>query len=542
MIERRPTFAPFANPDFRLLWTATVISQLGGLIQTVGAGWLMTSLTPSHQLIALVQSSNTLPIMVLSLLAGALADNFPRRSILIWAQLFLLFASALLAVVAFLGTMTPWMLLGFTFLIGCGTALYNPAWQASMGDIVTREDLPQAVSLNSMGFNMMRSVGPAIGGFIVATLGAPVAFAMNAASYLPLTAALIRWKPAYPERRLPRESLGQALSSGLRYVAMSPHLIRVMLRAGLFGFGAVSVLAMMPLVARDLLGGSALTYGVTLGAFGLGAIGGVLLNGPLRARLSNETIVRSGCLAFALGVVVLATSRMLWLSVPALLLCGAAWVMALSLFNVSVQLSSPRWVVARALSFYQTATFGGMSIGAWVWGMVADAGGAELSLYSAAVALVLAAGAGLWLSVGELGGMSLDPIGPFNAPPLRLDLRGRSGPLMIMVDYRIAEADVPSFLALMQDRRRIRLRDGARNWALMRDLEDPDMWVESYHVATWTEYIRHIERRTQADTANHQELLKLHRGPGRPVVHRMIERRTVPLPGEMVLKPGSDLH
>lgn len=164
MIERRPTFAPFANPDFRLLWTATVISQLGGLIQTVGAGWLMTSLTDSHQLIALVQASNTLPIMVLSLIAGALADNFPRRIILIWAQVFLFTASVALSVVAFWGTMTPWLLLSFTFLIGCGTALYNPSWQASMGDIVEREDLPQAVSLNSMGFNMMRSVGPAIGG------------------------------------------------------------------------------------------------------------------------------------------------------------------------------------------------------------------------------------------------------------------------------------------------------------------------------------------------------------------------------------------
>jgi predicted MFS family arabinose efflux permease len=541
VIERRPTFAPFANPDFRLLWTATVISQLGGLIQTVGAGWLMTSLTDSHQLIALVQASNTLPIMVLSLIAGALADNFPRRIILIWAQVFLFTASVALSVVAFWGTMTPWLLLSFTFLIGCGTALYNPSWQASMGDIVEREDLPQAVSLNSMGFNMMRSVGPAIGGAVVAAFGAAAAFAINAASYLPLLGALMRWRPAYPERRLPRESLRAALSSGLRYVAMSPNLMRAMARAGLFGFGACAVLALLPMVARDLLHGTALTYGITLGAFGLGAIGGVMLNGPLRARLRNESIVRGGCLVFAVGLVALGLSRSLWMTAPALLICGGAWVMSLSLFNVTVQLSSPRWVVGRALSFYQTAAFGGMTVGAWVWGAVADAGGVSLALYFAAGALVLAALSGLWLAVGEFGGLSLDPVGPFNAPPLRLDLRGRSGPIMVMIDYRIAEEDVPAFLEVMQERRRIRRRDGARAWALLRDLEDPDIWVESYHVATWVEYIRHVERRTKADLANLERLQALHRGPGKPVVHRMIERHSIPHPGEMVLKPGPDL-
>lgn len=541
VIERRPTFAPFANPDFRLLWMATVISQLGGLIQTVGAGWLMTSLTTSHQLIALVQTSTTLPIMVLSLFAGALADNFPRRSILIWSQVFLLLASAGLAALAWFGTMTPWTLLISTFLIGCGTALYNPSWQASMGDIVAREDLPQAVSLNSMGFNMMRSVGPAIGGAVVAAFGAAAAFGINAVSYLPLLGALIRWQPAYPESRLPRESLRAALSSGLRYVAMSPGLIRAMLRAGLFGFGACAVLALLPLVARDLLQGTALTYGLTLGAFGLGAIGGVAMNGPLRARLRNEHIVRAACLSFAGGLVLLGLSRSLWLTAPALLVCGAGWVMALSLFNVTVQLSSPRWVVGRALSFYQTAVFGGMSVGAWVWGGVADMGGVALALFCAAGALIVAALAGLWLALDELGGISLDPVGPFEAPPLRLDLRGRSGPIMIMVDYQIDEADVPEFLEVMQERRRIRRRDGARNWALLRDLEDPDIWVESYHVATWVEYIRHVERRTQADGANLERLLALHRGEGRPRVHRMIERHSVPAPGEMALKAPPEL-
>jgi MFS family permease len=255
------------------------VSNLGGLIQAVGAGWMMAQLTSSHGVVALVQSSNTLPIMVFSLIAGALADNFNRRRIMIFAQLFMALVSAALAVCGWLGVLTPWLLLAFTFLIGCGMALFNPSWQASMGDIVSRDDLPSAVSLNSMGFNMMRSLGPAIGGLIVAAAGAAAAFALNALSYLPLTLALARWKPAYPQPKLPPETLGSALGAGLRYVLMSPALLRVMGRGAVFGFAAVSVMALLPLVARDTLGGTALTYGILLGCFGLGAIGGVAVGG-----------------------------------------------------------------------------------------------------------------------------------------------------------------------------------------------------------------------------------------------------------------------
>jgi MFS family permease len=528
-MPRSSVLTPFRNPTFRALWGATLVSNLGGLIQAVGAGWMMAQLTPSHGLVALVQSSNTLPIMVFSLIAGALADNFNRRRIMIFAQLFMALVSAALAVCGWLGVLTPWLLLAFTFLIGCGMALFNPSWQASMGDIVSRDDLPSAVSLNSMGFNMMRSLGPAIGGLIVAAAGAAAAFALNALSYLPLTLALARWKPAYPQPKLPPETLGSALGAGLRYVLMSPALLRVMGRGAVFGFAAVSVMALLPLVARDTLGGTALTYGILLGCFGLGAIGGVALNGPLRERLSNEVVVRLAFLGFALAVGALANSAFLALSCLALLLAGACWVLALSLFNVTVQLATPRWVVGRALSFYQTATFGGMATGAWVWGALADAQGVGFALCVAGVLLLIGAALGFWLRLAEFSTLDLDPLDRFRAPEPQLDIKPRSGPIMVMVDYLIEPADTDAFLGLMQERRRIRIRDGARQWALLRDLENPRQWTESYHVPTWLDYLRHNQRRTKADAENLDNLRALHRGDaGLPRVHRMIERQTVP--------------
>ncbi|MBS0563297.1 MAG: MFS transporter [Proteobacteria bacterium] len=538
IIEQRPTFSPLRNPAYRSLWAAIMVSNLGGLIQTVGAGWLMTSLTPSQDMIALVQSSNTLPIMALSMIGGALADSYDRRRLMIGAQMFMVVVSAALALAAWQGQLTPWMLLGFTFLIGAGTALNNPAWQASVGDIVGRADLPAAVSLNSMGFNLMRSVGPALGGLIVAAFGAAAAFGVNALSYLPLVGALVRWRPASAGGpRLPREPLGAALGAGLRYVAMSPGLMRVVARAGLFGLAASSVLALLPIVARNLLGGTALTYGILLGAFGIGAIGGVALNPRVRAAHSNERVVRGAFLAFAVGALGLGLSRHLALSVLSLFVAGSAWVLALSLFNVSVQLSSPRWVVGRALSFYQTAVFGGMAGGSWLWGLLSEYYGATAAFAVSAGLLVVGAAAGRWLGLSEFAELDLDPLGQFREPELRFDLRSQSGPIKIMIDYVIAYEDIDEFLGAMQARRIVRVRDGARRWALLRDLENPELWTESYQVATWVEYLRHHERRTKADAGSYERLRALHRGPGDPRVHRMIERQTVPLRDDLGLKP-----
>lgn len=505
----------------------TLISNFGGLVQAVGAAWMMTQLTDSATLIALVAASNTLPIMLLAIASGALADIFDRRTLLLAAQSFMAVTSALLALVAWQGWLTPWSLLGFTFLIGAGQALYNPPWQASMGDLVPRRDLPAAVTLNSVGFNLMRSVGPAVGGFIVAGFGAAAAFTVNALSYLPLLTALFRWHPPVAPRTAPPEAFLPAMGAGLRYVALSPNLMRVILRAALFGFAAVAVLALLPLVAKSHPEGGSMLFGALLGCFGVGAIIGAMLNPRIRSRYDNENIVRLAFAGFAAAAVVLGQSQMVWLQGLALLPAGASWVLALSLFNVTVQLSTPRWVVARALALYQTATFGGMAAGSWLWGSVAGSQGLPVALTLAGCVLAFGAVIGAWFKAPEFGTVDLDPVNRFQEPALRLDLRGRSGPIMVMVDYRIAQPDVPEFLRLMRLRRNIRRRDGARNWALLRDLEHPEMWSESYHIATWDEYVRHNLRRTKSDAEVTVSLRALHRGEGDPVVHRMIERHTI---------------
>jgi MFS family permease len=502
---------------------------------------MMTTISSSDDMVALVQAATTLPIMIFSLAAGALADSFDRRNIMLTAQITMMVVSAGLAIFALTGLLTPWLLLAFTFFIGCGTALHNPSWQASMGDIVPREDLPGAVTLNSMSYNLMRSIGPAVGGVIVALAGAALAFALNAVSYIALIVALARWKPQRTPNTLPREAFGSAISAGLRYIAMSPNLLKVLFRGFVFGLAAIAIMALLPLIARDLVKGGAFTYGILLGCFGAGAIAGALLNARVRENWRNETIVRAAFLGFAFSAIMLALSRDLWLSCLVILPAGACWVMTLSLFNVTVQLSTPRWVVGRALSLYQTATFGGMAAGSWLWGVTADAHGVDQALIVSGVVLILGAAIGLRYALPEFGKLNLDPLDMFSEPSIRLDLRPRSGPIMILVHYEIAHQDVQAFLNVMAKRRRIRLRDGARQWGLLRDLENPNIWTESYHVPTWVEYIRHNQRRTQADAEVTDQLRALHRGPNPPKVHRMIERQTVPIRDDTPIKDHSEI-
>ncbi len=536
MSDRPSLLAPLRHETFRLLWLATLVSNLGGLVQSVGAGWMMTTLTDSHNMVALVQASTTLPIMVFSIAAGALADNFDRRIVMLIAQGGMMVVSIMLALLTYLGLMSPWLLLSFTFLIGCGTALFNPSWQASMGDVVPRGDLPGAVTLNAMGFNMMRSVGPAVGGLIVALAGAAAAFAVNAVSYVPLILALARWKPERVPNPLPRERFGSAMWAGIRYVSLSPNLTTVLFRGFLFGLAATAVLALLPSVAAEFENGGALIYGTLLGCFGLGAIGGAFINGRIRERYSNEVIVRLACIGFAASSVALGYSRDPLLSHIALIPAGACWVLALSLFNVSIQLSSPRWVVGRALSLYQTATFGGMAAGSWIWGLCADALGPDGALALAGATMLLCALVGFRLPLPQFNSRDLNPLDTFNEPVLRLDLRPRSGPIMVMIDYQIDQQDITRFLALMAERRHIRIRDGARQWSLLRDLEHPDVWTEAYHVPTWIDYLRHNQRRTKADAQNIELIRALHRGESPPVVRRMIERQTVPLRDDTPLR------
>ncbi len=542
MSQQRSLLSPFRHTTFRNIWVASIASNFGGLIQSVGAGWMMASISTSADMVALVQTSTTLPIMIFALAAGALADSFDRRRIMLSAQIFMLIVSTALAVAAWFNILTPWLLLTFTFLIGCGTALNNPAWQASVGDMVPREDLAAAVTLNSMGFNITRSLGPAIGGAIVAAAGAAGAFAVNAVSYIAILAALFAWKRPQENRSLPRESFARAIGAGIRYVGMSPNIGKVMLRGFAFGLSASAILALLPLVARDHVQGGPLTYGLLLGCFGAGAIGGAMTSSWLREKLSSEWIVRLSFAGFFVAAMVTALSTSAAITGAVLLLAGASWVWALSLFNTTVQLSTPRWVVGRALSIYQATTFGGMAAGSWIWGEIADAQNVSISLIVAAFTMIAGAALGLRFALPEFKALNLDPLNQFNEPNLPLDLKPRSGPIVVMIDYEIAEADIPEFLEAMTERRRIRIRDGAGQWALMRDLEKPAIWTETYHVPTWVEYVRHNMRRTKADAENGERLRALHSGAVPPHVHRMIERQTIIPHDYERFKQQMDMH
>ncbi|HEU4801257.1 MAG TPA: MFS transporter [Gemmatimonadales bacterium] len=525
--QRTSALAPLRFPVFRGVWTATTVSNVGALIQSTGAAWMMTSIAESPEMVTLVQASVALPIVLLSLIAGAVADNLDRRKMMLTAQTFMFVVSVSLAACTWAGWITPWLLLVFTFLVGCGVAFNAPAWQASVRDMVPSAELPSAVALNSMGFNIARSVGPAIGGAIVAAAGAAAAFAVNAVACSGLIVVLARWRPPPHPRLLPRETLGIAVAAGLRYVAMSPAIRTVLARCFAFGIGASAIMALLPLVARYQLSGGPQSYGLLLGAFGVGAVAGAIASAPLRRGLSTEAIVRWASIAFALSGAVVAVSTQLAVTMAVLLLAGAGWVLALATFNVAVQLSAPRWVVARALSLYQMATFGGMAVGSWLWGVVASTQGIGAALFGATVVLLFGTALGRWLPLVQVEELDLEPFPVWKEHPgTAVPVERRTGPVVVTIDYIIHEADILAFLGVMGERRRIRRRDGALKWRLLRDLADPQLWIERYETPTWLDYIRHNTRMTQDDAGIQERLRTLHRGSEAPRVRRMIERQT----------------
>jgi len=522
--------SPFRTPIFRSVWIASLASNFGSLIQSVGAAWLMTSIASSADMVALVQTAVALPILLWSLVSGALADGHDRRKLMLAAQVFMLMVSLALAIFTWVGWMSPWLLLTFTFLIGCGAAFNAPAWQASVGDMVPRAQLAHAVALNSMGFNIARSLGPAIGGVIVATAGAAMAFVINALSYIGLLVVLARWKSPAPPHLLPREPLGVAIGAGIRYVAMSPHIRNVLLRSFLFGIGASSLLALLPIVVKVRMAGGPLTFGAMLGAFGIGAVAGALASARVRLRLDTEGIVRASTIALAAAICVVAASKLLAISLLTLVIAGAAWVLALSTFNVAVQMSAPRWVVGRALSSYQMSTFAGIALGSWLWGLVTHIEGVRFALLVAGVVLFLSALLGFWRPLAETAELNLEPLRRWQEPDTGVPVEPRTGPVVITIQYVIAEENIIEFLGAMDERRRIRRRDGANDWKLLRDLAHPEIWIERYSTPTWLDYVRHNSRLTHEDAVIPERLRALHRGPDRPVVRRMVERQTGALP------------
>ncbi|HQS94958.1 MAG: arabinose ABC transporter permease [Novosphingobium sp. 16-62-11] len=375
--------APFQYPAFRAIWTANLFSNIGSMIQSVGAAWLMTELTTSHVLVALVQASATIPILLLGVFAGAIADNFDRRRVMLAAQSGMLIVSAVLAGLSFTGNIGPYSLLALTLMVGMGTALNGPAWQASVRLQVGPKDLPQAISLNAISFNLARSVGPALGGILISLWSTSIAFGLNAVSYIGMIAVLAMWRP---ESLIPvREPMLAAIGRGLRFCAGSSPIRKVLMRGLMLGFGAAGLQALMPSIARDMLDGTELDYGLMLGGFGIGSILTAIGISKVRRRFGSEPVVTAATLIFIAAQLVMASANSIPMAIAAAFLGGMGWACAMTSLNVAMQLRSPEDILGRCLSIYQAITFGGMALGAWAWGTVADIASLPTALHAAAL-------------------------------------------------------------------------------------------------------------------------------------------------------------
>jgi len=516
--------APLRHAVFRRIWLASLVSNLGILIQGVGAAWAMTQMTSSADKVALVQTALMLPIMLIAMPAGAIADMHDRRIVALVSLAIALVGATVLTVLAWFNLVTPNILLALCFVVGSGMALFGPAWQASVSEQVPAETLPSAVALNGISYNIARSFGPAIGGIVVATAGAVAAFAVNALLYLPLMVVLFLWNRAHEPSRLPRERLNRAIVSGVRYIANSPSIRIVLIRTLVTGLIGGSVSALMPLVARDLLHGGAQTYGVMLGAFGMGAVFGALNIAEVRRRLSGEAAVRACAISMAGAIAAVALSTSAILTAIALVLAGAVWMLAVALFNIGVQLSAPRWVAGRSLAAFQASIAGGIAIGSWGWGHLTDAAGVEVALLVSAGLMLLSPLLGIWLRMPPVGARNEAASEVLADPEVRLSLTGRSGPLVVEIEYRVAQDNARAFHNVMQEVQLSRQRNGAYGWSIARDIGDPELWTERYHCPTWLDYLRQRNRATQSERALHQSAIDFHLGPEPIRVRRMLER------------------
>jgi MFS family permease len=527
---KRPSFAPdsitapLRHPVFRRIWFASLVSNLGILIQGVGAAWAMTQMTSSADKVALVQTALMLPIMLISMPAGAIADMHDRRIVALVSLAIALSGATALTVLAWFNLVTPNVLLALCFVVGSGMALFGPAWQASVSEQVPAETLPSAVALNGISYNIARSFGPAIGGIVVATAGAVAAFAVNATLYLPLIVVLFLWNRASEPSRLPRERLNRAIVSGVRYIANSPSIRIVLIRTLVTGLIGGSVSALMPLVARDLLHGGAQTYGIMLGAFGMGAVIGALNIAEVRRRMSGEAAIRACAISMAGAIAAVALSHQPVLTAAALVLAGGVWMLAVALFNIGVQLSAPRWVAGRSLAAFQASIAGGIALGSWGWGRLTDAAGVETALLVSAGLMLLSPLLGLWLRMPPIGARNEAASEVLADPEVRLSLTGRSGPLVVEIEYRVSQENARLFHNVMQEVQLSRQRNGAYGWSIARDIADPELWTERYHCPTWLDYLRQRNRATQSERALHQRAIDFHLGPEPIRVRRMLER------------------
>jgi MFS family permease len=527
-------FAPLRIRLFRDRWIASTVSSVGTWMQDTAGTWLMTALTASPLLIALMQAAASLPVLLLGLLAGATADIFDRRRLLIFWQVWMLASVAVLAVLTFLGHVSPWALLAFTFLLNVGSAMNNPAWQAIVPELVPRELIPDTVSLNSASNNLARAVGPALGGLMVAafqrvTLGAGSVFLLNALSFAGVIWVLVNWKrvPLF-KSVLPSERIAGSIRSGLRYVRYSPSLQSSLLRAFTFTFFVSAVWSLLAVVANRDLHQGALGYGILNGSLGFGAVIAATVLGGIRRAFGADKIIAAATIyqAFTLGV--LAYVRSPAIIIATLVVAGFAWTSTMATLNTSVQLAVPAWVQARALGTYLMTFQGGLALGSIVWGLVAEKASTPVALYSAAAGLLVT------LPFVHRFKILQGPVPdhtPYQwknpAPQLATDSDPTAGPVRISVEYCIPAERYAEFTRAIHDLRGVRLRDGAIRWGIYRDAIDPEHLNETFVMESWLDYLRSRERVTAEDAAIRDRVYALHKGGERPRVSHQIYAREV---------------
>lgn len=516
-------WSPLGQPTFRALWLAILVGNIGTWIHDVAAAWVMAETTDSPLMVAAVQSATTLPVVLLAVIAGTLADIVDRRRYLILAQLWMLLVASTLAVLAHLDRLGPWVLVALTFALGIGAAMAMPAQQATTPELVPKPMLGPAVALGSLSMNIARAIGPALGGLIVAQAGIAWAFAVNALTFLGVAVVLWRWRRAPATSVLPPETFGVALRAGLRYATRASVLQAVLVKAAWFFTFASALTALLPIVVKQDLHASAGTYGLLLGCIGAGAIGGAMLLPGLRTRMDPDRMVLLATLAYAACILAIALLRWVPLLYAIALLAGFAWIAVLSSLQIAAQTAVPAWVRARALSLYIVVFSGGMAAGSLGWGWLAQTFGTPRALLAAALGTAVAALVGARFRLGEAAHVNVTPSGHWPQPVVGPDLHDDRGPVLVTIEYRIDPARRATFLQRMQPLGRARRRNGALQWGVAEDSTQPGVYLEYFVDASWREHLRQHERVTEDERALQDALLETLADPAqRPRVRHFI--------------------
>jgi MFS family permease len=514
--------APLNGPVFRGLWLAWLAANLTMWMNDVAAAWLMTTLTTSPVMVALVQTASTLPVFLLGLPSGALADILDRRRYFAATQLWVSVNALVLAALSLAGMLTAPVLLLLTFSNGIGLAMRWPVFAAIVPQIVSRPELPAALALNGIAMNLSRVVGPVLAGALLAAFSPAVVFVLNTLLAGVAFVLVLRWKNAPRTSALPGERFLGAMRVGLNFAMQSPRLKVVLLRIFLFFLQSTALVALLPLVARGLHGGGAGTFTVMLSCIGGGAIVAAMYFPRWRARFDRDRFVLAGTLLHALLSSLIVLVPEIWVALPAMVLVGMAWISVANSLTVSAQIAMPDWVRARGMSIYQMALMGGAAAGSLLWGQVAEWLGVRQAVLAAAVAGVVVLALTRRMSVEGGADPDFSPA-PVRAVPQPAQAVGaEEGPVMVTLEYQIDPARAAEFAAVMQRTRRARLRQGALSWGLFRDVAVPGRYVEYFVDENWLEHQRRLERFTNFDAELRQERLAFHQGPEPPLLRRYV--------------------